>query len=165
MALNTFAAFIIEGNEIDGDVTMQTIGGVDVSSGHIEIYQLDFGTTVAVEVHTGLTAAHRQILPVTLQKRMDKTTPIFYQALVQNHRVEGSIKIFDIDPDKGGGSRHRFTIRLADARIVSIKSSVPNTAKGDTDALPPFENIEIVAHTIVYVDEIGGTEFQDSWEA
>lgn len=59
--------------------------------------------------------------------------------------------------------RHRFTVRLTEARITSIKSHVPDSANDDESSAPPFEVIEIIPHTIAYVDEIESAEYEDRW--
>ena len=153
MALNFYAAFTLGGTALNGDVTMETIGGVDVSSDHIEGYELRFGTRVSTEGQAHRASSHRRILPVRIMKRIDQTTPLLYQGLKQNQRLDGDIKIFDNDPDSGE-TRHRFTVRLTQARVLSIESSVPDAFDADESNRPPYEVIELVPHTLAYVDEI-----------
>jgi hypothetical protein len=66
-ALNAYAALQANGTALDGDVTMETIGGVDVSSDHIEIYQIEHN----------ITPGKNKLIsgPIVLQKRIDQTTP------------------------------------------------------------------------------------------
>ena len=162
MALNTFASFTLAGTALAGDVTMSTIGGVDVSADHIEIYEVKFGTRVGTEGQAHRASSHRRILPVRIMKRMDATTPTLYQGLKQNQRLDGDIKIFDNDPDSGE-TRHRFTVRLTQARILSIESCTPDAFDADESNRPAYEVVELVPHTIDYVDEINSTEFSDTW--
>ena len=163
MALNFYCAFTLGGTALNGDVTMESIGGVDVSSDHIDGYELRFGTRVSTEGQAHRASSHRRILPVRIMKRIDQTTPLLYQGLKQNQRLDGDIKIFDNDPDSGE-TRHRFTVRLTQARILSIESSVPDACDADESNRPPYEVCEFVPHTIAYVDEINSAESEDRWD-
>ena len=162
MALNTFAAFELGGTALAGDTTMATIGGVDVSADHVELYEVKFGTRIGTEGQAHRASSHRRILPVRIMKRMDQTTPLLYQGLKQNQRLDGDIKIFDNDPDSGE-TRHRFTVRLTQCRILSIESCTPDAFDADESNRPAYEIIELVPHTIAYVDEINSAEFEDQW--
>jgi hypothetical protein len=46
MALNAYARLTINGESLQGDTAVQTVGGVDVSSDHIEVYELRWGSAV-----------------------------------------------------------------------------------------------------------------------
>ena len=162
MALNFYCAFTLNGTALDGDSTMNEIGGVDVSADHIEGYKLTFGTRVGTEGQSHRASSHRRILPVRINKRIDATTPLLYQGLKENQRLDGDIKIFDTDPDDGA-TRHRFTVRITQARILGIESQVPDAFDADESNRPPSEVLEVVPHTIAYIDEIHSTEFEDIW--
>lgn len=162
MALNAYFAATLGGTALNGDVTMATIGGVDVSADHMEVYELRFGTRISTEGQAHRASSHRRILPVRFMKRIDQTTPLLYQGLKQNQRLDGDIKIFDNDPDSGE-TRHRFTVRLTQARVLSIESTLPDAFDADESNRPPYEVVECVPHTIAYVDEINSAEFEDMW--
>lgn len=162
MALNAYAALKANGTALAGDTTMTSIGGVDVSADHIELYQVKWGTRVGTEGQAHRSSSHRRILPIQIMKRVDQTTPILYQTLTQNQTVEGEIKIFDTNPEDGT-TRHRFTITIAGARILSVESCSPDAFDADVSNRPPYEVIELVPHTITYTDMIGSTEYTDEW--
>ena len=164
MALNFYCAFELGGAALSGDTTMAEIGGVDVSADHIEGYELKFGTRVSTEGQAHRASSHRRILPVRIMKRIDQTTPLLYQGLKQNQRLDGDIKIFDNDQDSGA-TQHRFTVRLTQCRILAIESCVPDAFDADESNRPPYEVFELVPHTIAYVDEINSQEFEDMWSS
>lgn len=162
MALNSYFMATLGGTALAGDTTMATIGGVDVSADHMELYEVKWGTRVGTEGQAHRASSHRRILPVRIMKRIDQTTPLLYQGLKQNQRLDGDIKIFDNHPDSGE-TRHRFTVRLTQARILSIESCTPDAFDADVSNRPPYELVELVPHTIDYVDEVNSIEFSDVW--
>jgi type VI secretion system Hcp family effector len=162
MGLNAYAAFTANGTALAGDTTMTSIGGVDVSADHIELYSVHWGTRVGTEGQSHRASAHRRVLPVRIAKRVDQTTPEFYQALTQNQTIAGDIKIFDTNPEDGT-TRHRFTITIAGARVLAVESQSPDAFDADTSSRPPFDVIELVPHTITYTDMVNSKEYTDEW--
>jgi type VI secretion system secreted protein Hcp len=162
MGLNSFAALTYNGTALSGDVTMTSVGGVDVSADHIELYEVQWGTRVGTEGQSHRASAHRRILPIRLMKRVDGTTPELYQALTTNATIAGDIKIFDTNPEDGT-TRHRFTITIAGARILAIESRSPDAFDADQSNRPPYEVLELVPHTITYTDVVNSKEYTDEW--
>lgn len=162
MPLNIYCAFELAGTALSGDVTMTTIGGVDVSTDHIEGYELHFGTRIATAGTAHRASSRRRIEPVRLCKPTDRTTPLLYQGLKQNQRLDGDVKIFDVNPSTGE-TRHRFTVRLTQCRILAVTTTSPDVLDSDSSNRPVTEWLELMPHTIAYVDEINGTEFEDEW--
>lgn len=162
MALNAYAALTLNGTPLSGDVTMTSIGNVDVSADHIEAYEVLWGAVLETsdEGPGRRAATRRHLLPLQLVKRVDQTTPELYRALAQNATVAGDVKIFDTNPEDGT-TRHRFTLELAGSRVVSIESESPDTLDADTTNRPPSERVEIACRTITYRDEVNGVEFTD----
>lgn len=150
--------FWLAGTELTGDVPVGSIGRTDVSTGHVEILGLSFGTRVSAPRGSLRAGAHREIQPLRFVKPMDQTTPDFYRGCKQNQRMDGDIKIVETDP-ASGRMRHRFTLRVTQARIVTIESSAPGTGDGDA----PRDTIELAWHTLAYIDEVHGVEFEDLW--
>ncbi len=162
MALNAFAALTYNGTALAGDVTMTTVGGVDVSADHMELYEVKFGTRVGTEGQSHRASSHRRILPISIMKRIDGTTPELYQALTTNATIAGDIKIFDTNPEDGS-TRHRFTITISGARILAVESRSPDAFDADMSNRPPFEVVELVPHTITYTDVVNSKEYTDEW--
>lgn len=157
MALNAYARLTVNGEALQGDTTVQTLGGVDVSSDHIEVYELKWGSA-APAAESGGRTGRVAMLPVLITKRIDHSTPRLYQALVTNGQVEGDIKIFDTSADDGS-TRHRFTLVLGRSRLQSISSSSPDSLDPEVSARPPREVVAIIATSLTYRDEIHGVEF------
>ncbi len=162
MAHNAYAALTYNGSALAGDVTITTIGGVDVSADHMELYQVKWGCRVGTEGQSHRASSHRRIQPIQIMKRIDGTTPELYQALTQNQTIAGDIKIFDTNPEDGA-TRHRFTITISGARILAIESCSPDAFDADVSNRPPYEVVELVPHTITYTDVVNSKEYTDEW--
>ena len=157
MALNSYARLTVNGEALQGDTTVQSIGGVDVSFDHIEVYELQWGSASPGAASGGRTG-RAELLPVLITKRVDHATPRLYQALVSNSQVEGDIKIFDTSADDGS-TRHRFTLVLGRSRVQSISSNSPDSLDPQVSARPPREVVAIIPASLTYRDEIHGVEF------
>ena len=153
-ALNAYAALQAGGIALNGDVTMSSIGGLDVSADHIEIYQIEHN----------ITPGKNKLIsgPIVILKRIDQTSPLFLQAMSEGQRIDGDIKIFDIDPDVGV-TRHRFTIRLTQAEVVGISSNLPDAFDADESNRPPSEYIQLKPFKLMWVDEINSVEYEVSF--
>lgn len=163
MALNVYAELEAEAiGAFSGDSSMSNLGGVDVSSNHIECYEFFCGTRVGTEGQSHRASTHRRIQPIRIEKRTDQTTPLFYQALTQNKTVRGRFKFFD--RDHTGETRHRFTISVEGARVLAVETKSPDAFDADESNRPVYDVIEIVPHTISYEDVIESTMFEDSWD-
>jgi type VI secretion system secreted protein Hcp len=161
MALHAYAQLSANGTALTGDTMLVEIGGVDVSSDHIEIYELIFGSSRGISGKTGRARGHRQLSPIEMVKRTDQTTPLLYQALSENQRIDGDIKLFDADPETGE-IRHRFTVSVTKARVSSLTTVSPDVYDAEASNRPIYDLLEIVAGTITYTDLVNSVEYSDS---
>lgn len=162
MALPSFAALTVNGQALSGDVSLPSIGGVDVSVDHIEVAEVRFGSRITADAVMGRVRGAHRTLPVRLTKRLDSTTPDLYRALATNAAVAGEIKIFDTNPEDGT-TRHRFTVSVTRARIVAVETVAPNAWDADPQAAVPHEVVELIPHTITYTDVVNSVEYTDDW--
>jgi type VI secretion system secreted protein Hcp len=158
-----YAAFTIDGEELTGETTLASIGDVDVSSGHVEIYELNFGAERALREgsKSGRTVGRHELMPLRLVKRCDRTTPLLYQALSRGQRLDGEIKLFDAHPDTGEIHQH-FAVTLEQARLVAMTTTSPDVFNPEDSNRPVYDFVELVSRTITYADLVHGTEFMDS---
>jgi len=156
VSLNSYAALTLNGVALQGYVSTTSVGGVNVSQNHIELYAVDWGSLL----DTSQRQPRRQLLPVRLTKRIDGTTPLFYRALTEQASVAGEIKLFDTNPEDGS-TRYRFRVTLEDARIVKVENSLPN-AFDVSDTFGPREIIEIAPRIITYTDVVTGVTFTET---
>lgn len=160
MALNAYLHLKLNGTTLTGEVTVTSLGGVDVSSGHIELSEVRFG--MRVDGAGGARAGARVVDPVRICKRIDQTTPLLYQGLAQNQSVDGTVKLFDTNLEDGT-TRHRFSVVISKGRITSVASVSPDVYEPAHANRPMYEWVDIVPHTITYRDEVNSTEFEDTW--
>jgi type VI secretion system secreted protein Hcp len=157
-----FAALTLNGAPLGGDVRHSAVAGIDVSRGHIEVFELSFGSRIAGAT-TGLRgASRRELSPVRLTKPLDAATPPLYRALAQNSTLGGEVRIFDTNPEDGT-TRHRFTVTIAGGRVTSVETRVPDVVAGLPVPGRPYDTVELVPHTIVYTDVVGGVTHEDVW--
>ena len=160
MALNSYAELTVDGSLLDGDTSITEIGGIDVSSNHIECFSVSWGSRLSNRSSSGRRRSKVNKLPITILKPIDKSTPLLYRAIATNQIISCTVKIFGLDSDTGE-TRHVFTLKLEQARIYSLKSVSPNTLNADTASLPPTEQMELLAQTLTYTDEINSIEYED----
>jgi len=152
-ALNIYVALTLGGTVLNGDVSMATLGGVDVSAGHLECTAMVFERYTSTADPTTPKMIHG---PITLRKRIDKASPLLQAAMDQNQVIVGTIKIFDVNPDSGE-TRHRFSYTLSQGRCISIRQYVPDNLSADTANLPPLEEVVLTYATILFEDLVAGT--------
>ncbi|GAB5544723.1 MAG: type VI secretion system tube protein Hcp [Sandaracinaceae bacterium] len=162
MALNAYAALTWNGTALDGDSTMSEIGGVDVSSDHIEVYQLNWGTVIGHERQASLSAAHRTAEPLVFEQRLDGTVPQWHQALTENATIAGTFKIFDTNPEDGA-TRERFNITIEGGRVVSVQGESPDAFDADQSNKPCYVRVKVTYHTITYEDMVLSKVYTDNW--
>jgi type VI secretion system Hcp family effector len=160
MSLHAYAQLTANGSPLTGDTTASSMGNTDISTDHIELFAVEWGsrTETSDSTTTRLRTSHLKD-PVRLVKRVDQTSPIFFQALKQNYSIAGRIKLFDTGED--GSARHRFTLTLAKARISSVRGQLHDVLDSANAGRPPLETIEIVAASITYTDEVHSVEYHD----
>ena len=155
MALNSYANLTVNGTELTGDTSIGVIGGEDVSSGHIEVFEVRWGSVMPP---AGAARGRLEMQPVVLTKRVDQTTPLLYQAMASNGVIMGTVKLFDTHPDSGE-TRLRFTLTLGKGRVQSIASCSPDGLDPAMASRPAREVVTISVSSLTYADVVGSTEY------
>ncbi|WP_243075362.1 type VI secretion system tube protein TssD [Microbacterium sp. SS28] len=160
MALNSYARLTLNGTALTGDVSATEVGGLDVSSGYVEVRRLSFGAATARNADTGAAVGRRQYEPIRILKRLDASTPLLYRALVQNEVVAGEILIFDTDPSDGS-TRHSFTVGLDGGAVAKIDSVIPDVWDPAVSTWIPYEEISFVFTHLTLVHVRSGNTLED----
>lgn len=158
MALSSYARLKLQGTPLDGDTTHATMGGVDVSSDHIELHEVRWGLGVSSPTST-VRPGRAELQPIALTKGIDQSTPQLYRALAVGANVDGDILLFDTSPEDGS-TRHRFTLTLSKARVLSIASCSPDTFDPEVSGRPAREVVTIAAPSVTMRDELHSIEYQ-----
>jgi type VI secretion system secreted protein Hcp len=103
----------------------------------------------------GITGEVRDHFPVTILKRLDKSTPRLFQAWRTHERLEAEFRFFRPNPSGDGTIQQFYKVILHHAYISGIRQEVPNTLDPQTQAFPPVER---VSFTYSGIEEIWGPD-------
>jgi type VI secretion system secreted protein Hcp len=158
MAENCYLWIKANGVDIHGESTVTSEGRQDTIEG------LKFEHRVHIPSSgTRLESGRRVHGPVVITKRFDKSSPLLYKALCNNEVVEATIKFYRANPSGDGTTEQFFTIKLEEARIVSIQSRLPDTLDPGASNLPCSEDVSFFYGKISWTYEPGGVEHIDHW--
>ena len=154
-----FAALIVNGSEISGDVSLNELDGMDLSSDHIECFAVNheiFDNSTDGSRSSGLTHA-----PFKFVKPVDKSSPIFYQVLGNNLVVEGTFKYFRPQPVTGEPV-HFYSVTIEQGRVTGIRHWSPSSLDSAAQGLPNMEEVSLTYQRLTITDEsTGATYFFD----
>lgn len=155
-ALNAYAELTLDTTPLDGQTTMGSIGGVDVSTNHIEIYE--YSQTAAI----GEKGKELILGPLILLKRQDNTSPVLIKGLIDGQVINGLIKFFGNDPDSGE-TRLESTVEIINGVITSIEQRLPDAFDPSQANRPTLDIITIKAGSIIWTHELSGSS--SSWSS
>jgi type VI secretion system secreted protein Hcp len=147
------------GTDIQGESTQTSLG----RENSIECITFQSQAITARERGTGMATGRRTYEPLTIVKRIDKSSPLLMKALCRNETIEGVFKFFRPNPAGDGTTQQFFSVKIQKARIASVKQMLPDTLDPDSANFPPKEEVQFVFHTIGWTFEDGGVEYEDSW--
>jgi type VI secretion system secreted protein Hcp len=148
------------GKAIQGESTQRSLG----RENSIECLAFEQEVITAREAGTAMATGRRQYNPLTIRKRIDKSSPLLMKALVENTVIEGTFKFFRPNPTGDGTTEQFYTVKIEQARISSVKQTVPDSFSPTATNEPPMEEISFVFHTITWTYTDGGVEHTDRWD-
>jgi type VI secretion system secreted protein Hcp len=105
--------------------------------------------------------------PILITKGIDRSTPLLYQALVNNESFTTWQLKFWTTASGGslgtGQEIQNFTVDLTHARIASIRLIKPNTTDPDTASMPDREEVAFTYQNIQWTWNDGGISAGASW--
>jgi len=164
MALNFYIRLELNGSVVDGDTTMNEIGGMDVSSEHLEGYAFYHEVSSSMESGAHRASAHGIRGPVSFVKRIDQASPLIMQAWAQNQDVTAWITFFDNDPDSGE-TRQRYRYHLTQGRIIAVRTEMLNVFLPEGQMAPVMERVTIAYNALRVRDLVQNREFEDNWSS
>lgn len=147
------------GSDVQGEPTQTSLGRAN----SIECVSFHSGVATARERGTAMATGRRQYEPITIRKRIDKSTPLLAKALCNNEVVEGVFKFFRPSPTGDGTTQQFYTIEIAEGRVSGIRTWMPNSIEPASSMEPPQEEVSFVFHTITWTYEDGGVSHTDNW--
>jgi type VI secretion system secreted protein Hcp len=126
--------------------------------GWIEVIGLDHEIISPRDAASGLPTGKRQHKPLTITKELDKSTPLLFQALVNNENLK-DVELRFFRPGKAGKEEQYFTIKLTNASISSVKMQ-----NDSGSAVETTEHVSFVYQKIIWTWTDGGITAEDDWE-
>lgn len=151
-----YAALSIQGQSLSGSVSVNAIGGVDVSVEHIEAH----GFYHELVTQTGDRGARLVPGPITFTKRIDQSTPQLMQAWALGHRIDGAFKFFDPNPDDGSMRLLQVYI-IQNGRVAAVRTEMMSNLHADGANVPVLERV-----TLTYLSfRVDNVPSSQSWNA
>ena len=119
---------------------------------------------------SGQPSGKRMHKPFTVTKEVDRSSPLLYSELVTSETLTDIVITFwsaSTVANKGAGAETPFyTVKLTNARIDRIASTMPNVKDTASANRPPYENVSFIYEKIEWdIKEGGGVSALDSWRA
>ena len=118
---------------------------------------------------SGLPTGKRMHKPFVITKELDKSSPLLYNALVNNGNISSWELLFwtpQIKAATGTGQEvQHFTVKLVNANIASIAFRMANNRHPDLMKFAEYEEIAFTYQKIEWTWTDGGIMAMDDWEA
>jgi type VI secretion system Hcp family effector len=152
------------GSDIEGESTVTTIGGIDVSKA-IECDGFSEKVTAAQDHTSKRPTGQRIYEAITIRKWVDKSSPELQKALCDTALCEGEFLFFRPAHDEKR-MEHFFTVKMERARVSGINRYLPDVPDGDIAAAakPPLETVSFVFGRVTWSHVPAGKEHTDDWQ-
>jgi type VI secretion system secreted protein Hcp len=160
MAQTVHLKLKILGQDIQGESTISSLERANT----IECTRWTWGCRSPREGASAQITGRRQHQPVTIQKRVDKASPILFKALCRNEKVDEATFMF-FEPDRAGsGNETKYmTVQLTDAYISSVSVVSDDATRSQAEQPCAMEEVQFVFKNITMTYENGGVTDTDSW--
>lgn len=149
--------------DIKGSVTQKG------REGKIMVIATDHQIVSPRDIASGLPTGKRQHKPLIITKEIDRSTPLLYNALVNNENlpmVQIQYWAPQIKAASGVGSEVQYyTVTLTNANIASIRQAMPNNHDPALSNRSAYEEVSLTYQKIQWTWNDGGISAQDDWEA
>jgi type VI secretion system secreted protein Hcp len=147
------------GEDVQGNSTQTSLG----RENSIECIYYEQAVSTAREKGTGLATGRRRHEPISITKRVDKSTPRIAKALCNNEVIEGKFLFFRPSPGGDGTTEQFYTVEITEGRVFSQKIISPNSIDPAASNDPVLETVEFVFHTITWQYVPDSIEHLDNW--
>jgi type VI secretion system secreted protein Hcp len=159
MALNAYLK--LKGQkqgEIKGSVTQKG------REGKIMVIAVSHDIVSPRDAASGLPTGKRMHKPFVITKELDKSSPLLYNALVNNENIqEWELNFWQ--PSATGAEKQHYTIKLTNANIASIDFRMANNKHPDLMKFNEYEEVAFTYQKINWTWIDGGISAEDDWES
>ncbi len=131
-------------------------------AGTILVHSFDNGIVSPRDPATGQPTGKRQHSPIVILKEIDKTSPLFWAALVTNE----TLTTWELDiygPNAAGVETKIYNIALTNVSIASVDQSMLDNETAANAGLPLQEEISFSYQKITWTWTDGGITASDDW--
>ena len=159
MALNAYLK--LKGQkqgEIKGSVTQKG------HLGNIMVIAASHQIVSPRDPESGLPTGKRMHKTFVITKELDQSSPLLYNALVNNENItEWQLQFYKTAAT--GVTQQDYTVKLTNANIADITFRMPNNKLPDLAPLAEYEEISFTYQKIEWTWVQGGITASDDWEA
>ncbi|MEM7158123.1 MAG: type VI secretion system tube protein TssD [Myxococcota bacterium] len=160
----TIHAFLkADSNDLKGLSTQEELGGKSLIDS-IECVSYSHSAMTPSERGSNRATGRRQFGPITITKRIDKSSPLLMKALCGNEEIEGTFSFFRPKPTGAGEIEHFYDVNIKGGRISAIRQISPDTIDGQSATRPFTEEVELVFNDITWTHMTENTEHSDFWK-
>ena len=118
---------------------------------------------------SGLPTGKRMHKPFVVTKELDKSSPLLYNALVNNENIpDWQLQFWtpQLKATTGSGNEvQHYTVKLTNANVASIAFRMANNKHPDLMKFAEYEEIAFTYQKIEWTWNDGGITALDDWEA
>ena len=161
MAQTVHLKLVIAGNEIEGECTsLGRENSIECLSFRAGVMSPIDTTITRVPVKGGRTTGRHQHSPITILKKINKSSPLILKALCQNERIDSAEFQF-YRTDMAGSDENFFTILVENGFISKVEQiSQAESIEGHMDF--PVEEVEISYSRIKWTSIADSIEYADN---
>ncbi len=148
------------GQQVAGESTVSSLERAD----KIECASFSWGVTTPREGASAQITGRRMHKPVTIIKRVDKSSPVLFKGLCRNEKIDSAKFWFFRPSPTGSGEEQKYmTVELSNAYISSINLVSEDATRSKVEQPTAMEEVQIVFQDITVTYEDGGVTHTDSW--
>ncbi len=151
-------------------LSLKDAGGADIRGssavagreGSIEVLSLTHGMYTPTCGATGKLMAGRLHRPLTIEKEIDKASPVLYKAVAEGTPLSQAILRW-CRINEAGREEEYFNMTMKNVRVVSVAPKVLNIKEQESMTRNHFEMVELRYEQITWTYRDGNLMFKDEW--
>lgn len=156
---------VTQGAITAGAFTADSVGEV-YQEGHEDeclIQAVSHTLLIPRDPQSGQPTGQRVHQPLKITKTLDKSSPLFCNALCSGERLD-KVELKWYRVSSTGGSEHYYTTTLTDAIVINIETYMPNALDPANAPYKHMEEISFSYNEINWEHTLASTAGNDSWK-